>query len=84
MVMHYELLFRCGAVFLVHLRDTVSKRENFSFAVENVLILVDLSYDIVLQDEASALWIAAQMGHSQVARCLLQAGAEVDAVREVT
>lgn len=36
-----------------------------------------------VQDEASALWIAAQMGHSQVAKELLEAGAEVDAVREV-
>ena len=36
-----------------------------------------------VQDEASALWIAAQMGHSQVAKELLVAGAEVDAIREV-
>ena len=38
---------------------------------------------LYVQDEASALWIAAQMGHSQVAKELLEAGAEVDAVREV-
>lgn len=32
---------------------------------------------------ASPLWIAAQMGHTDVVRELLLAGADVDAMREV-
>ncbi len=36
-----------------------------------------------LQDGASSLWIASQMGHAAVVRELLEAGAEVDTAREV-
>lgn len=38
---------------------------------------------LLFQDEASALWIASQMGHADVAKELLEAGAQLDAVREV-
>ena len=36
-----------------------------------------------LQDGASPLWIACQMGHLAIVQELLRAGAEVDAPREV-
>lgn len=38
---------------------------------------------MVLQDQATPLWIASQMGHTSVVKELLSSGADVDAIREV-
>lgn len=37
----------------------------------------------ILQDQATPLWIASQMGHTSVVKELLSSGADVDAIREV-
>ena len=37
----------------------------------------------MLQDGATALWISSQMGHSPVAKELMEANADIDAPREV-
>lgn len=40
-------------------------------------------FSMVLQDQATPLWIASQMGHTSVVKELLSSGADVDAIREV-
>jgi len=39
---------------------------------------------VTLQDNATPLWIAAQMGHLNIVRDLLNNGAKTDTVREVS
>ena len=49
---------------------------------QSYFLASDFSY-CFLKDKASPLWIASQMGHTQIVRELLTLGADVDAVREV-
>ena len=55
----------------------------FNWCYSAIIFLAsDFSY-CFLKDKASPLWIASQMGHTQIVRELLTLGADVDAVREV-
>lgn len=49
-----------------------------------VLLAEGANPNVCRVDGASALWIAAQMGHDHIVRILLKNGAHVDAVRCVS
>ena len=48
-----------------------------------VIISHLIHHYVIFQDHATPMWIAAQMGHLNIVRELIVAGAVVDAVREV-
>lgn len=47
-------------------------------------MVVSLAVSFCLQDGTAPLWIASQMGHSEVVRVMLLRGAERDAARDVS
>lgn len=53
------------------------------FFFDNKVRCSNSKFSMVLQDQATPLWIASQMGHTSVVKELLSSGADVDAIREV-
>lgn len=53
------------------------------FFFDNKVKCSNSKFSMVLQDQATPLWIASQMGHTSVVKELLSSGADVDAIREV-